>query len=444
MSIHDRYGNVLTTSSQKAADAYVRGLDAYLGGNVGDREELEAAVAEDPSFAIAHVTLARLRQFVGDMVGMKESLAAAKASAPAASRREQQHVATIAAAIELPGEEALARVKEHLQEFPLDAFVVAQANGVYSLIGFSGHKDRNDEQIDLLRRVEGAYGDDWWFLSALAFAENELFLWTEARKHAERSYELREDNAHNAHTIAHVDYETGKAGAGAEFLSGWRPGYSRDGIMFTHISWHHALFELVQGDVEAAMAIYNGDVHPGSSNGSALGVVADAASFLWRMMLAGGNGSLPWSAVSEYAAKSFPGPGIMFADVHCSLAYAGAGDRKALDALIAGLEKRHAQGKIAGGEIVPVIARAARAFADAEYEEVVHLLAPRMDDVVRIGGSHAQREVIEDTLIEASLRDGDYGKAIDLLEERVERRPSPRDQNWLTRSRELQTSATTA
>lgn len=439
--MNDRYGNPLTTDSAKAADLYVEALDAYLGGNVGDREALDAAIAEDGSFAMAHVTLARLQQFAGDMKGAKQSLAAARSAVEGATPRERQHVHTIGAAIESPPDDALALVNEHIDEFPTDAFVLAQANGVYSLIGFSGRKGRNDEQIALLRRTEKAYGDDWWFLSALAFAENESQLHTDARAHAERSHELRKENAHNAHTLAHIDYETGHPDDGATFLAKWRPGYGRDGIMFTHLSWHHALFELTQGNVEAAVSIYENDVHPGTSNGSPLSIIADSASFLWRMMLAGGNGNLPWQGVSDFATKAFGTPGIMFADVHCALAHAGAGDRKALETLIAGMEERVANGRTAGGEIVPTIARAARAFADAEYAEVVRLLEPRMDDVVRIGGSHAQREVIEDTLIEASLRGGDYGRAKAMLEERVDRRPTPRDTNWLARARDMEATS---
>jgi hypothetical protein len=444
MTLKDRYGNPLTTDSSKAADLYVEAIDAYLGGNIGDREALEAAVSEDDGFAMAHVTLARLQQFAGDAKGAKVSLAAARASAGGATPRERRHVEAIGAAIESPPDDALALVNEHLDEFPTDAFVLAQANGVYSLIGFSGRKDRNDEQIALLRRTESAYGDDWWFLSALAFAENESELHVDARAHAERSHELRSSNAHNAHTLAHIDYETGNPGDGATFLSTWRPGYGRDGILFTHLSWHHALFELTQGNVEAAVAIYESDVHPGTSNGSPLSIIADSASFLWRMMLAGGNGNLPWEGVSAYATKEFGKPGIMFADVHCAFAHAGAGDREAIETLIVGMEDRVAKGRTAGGEIVPTIARAARAFADADYGEVVNLLEPRMDDVIRIGGSHAQREVIEDTLIEASLRGGDYGRATALIEERIDRRPTPRDTGWLARARDLEATSVEA
>jgi hypothetical protein len=54
-----------------------------------------------------------------------------------------------------------------------------------------------------------------------------------------------------------------------------------------------------------------------------------------------------------------------------------------------------------------------------------------MPEVVRIGGSHAQRELWEDTLIVACLRTGQAEKAQTLIEGRLHRRPSARDRRWL-------------
>jgi hypothetical protein len=53
-----------------------------------------------------------------------------------------------------------------------------------------------------------------------------------------------------------------------------------------------------------------------------------------------------------------------------------------------------------------------------------------LHEVVRIGGSHAQREIIEDTFIVALIRSGDMARARALLDGRLHRRPSPRDMRW--------------
>ena len=59
-----------------------------------------------------------------------------------------------------------------------------------------------------------------------------------------------------------------------------------------------------------------------------------------------------------------------------------------------------------------------------------------MDDICRCGGSHAQQDVWEETLVAAWIRCGEAEKAARLLEKRIAHRPSPRATRWLTRARE--------
>jgi hypothetical protein len=80
--------------------------------------------------------------------------------------------------------------------------------------------------------------------------------------------------------------------------------------------------------------------------------------------------------------------------------------------------------------MVPAICRAAVAFADGQYALAAEILEPVAHDVVRIGGSGAQREIVQDTLLVALMRSGEAMKARDLLDRRLHRRPSPRDARW--------------
>jgi hypothetical protein len=80
--------------------------------------------------------------------------------------------------------------------------------------------------------------------------------------------------------------------------------------------------------------------------------------------------------------------------------------------------------------VVPAICRALAAFADEDYRTCVQVLAPVLGEVVRIGGSHAQRELIEDTFIVALMRSGELPRARAVLDARLHRRPSLRDARW--------------
>ena len=76
---------------------------------------------------------------------------------------------------------------------------------------------------------------------------------------------------------------------------------------------------------------------------------------------------------------------------------------------------------------------AVAALARGNPDEAAHILEDARPDLPRIGGSHAQREVFEDTLIVAGIRAGRRDEALALLRARLERRPSRRDQEWLQR-----------
>jgi tetratricopeptide (TPR) repeat protein len=433
-AFQDRYGLPLSTGSQVAAARYVEAIDRLLSGNPGGEALLDDALTADDGFALAHAARARALQFRGLTTDAKQAAARARACAAGTTRRERGHVAAITAAIETGGAAALTAVREHSAEFPRDAYVLSQASGVYGLIGFSGRQDRNQEQYALLAGVADAYGDDWWFLSAYGFAHTELFRFDEGRRLIERSLAIYGRNGHAAHALAHVFYESGDTAAGTAFLTTWLPDYARAAALHCHLSWHLALFALASGQYRRAMAIYEGSIGPPVSQSQALGTLADAASLLWRWSLYGRPVDGRWAAVQALAAGAFPNPGTPFADVHAALAYAATRDEAAMCRLLDGLRERLAAGRLPAGEVVIDLILGIDAFARGEYAETVRLIAPAADQIVRIGGSHAQRDVLEETLLVACLRAGHFERALALLSARLDRRHSVRDLFWLSRA----------
>ena len=427
-AFRDRYGLPLSTSSPVAAERYIEGIDRTLAGNAGADACLQEATLADEGFALAEVALARGLQFQGRVAEARQRAERARALAAGATRREQAHVEAMAVAIEGDGTRALALVREQVQEFPRDAFLLSQATGVYGLIGFSGAQDRSEQQLALLEPLASAYGEDWWFLSAHSFALHELYQFERARRLVERSLELYPRSAHGAHSLGHVFYETGDPVSGVAFLEDWMDGYDRSAILHGHLSWHLALFELASGRYRRALEVYERSIRPAATLGNALGSLADSAALLWRCELYGYRSApLPWDEVREHAARSFPRAGVTWADLHAALTYAAVRDDAALQRLIGGLRQRLAAGRLPAGEATVHLAEGIAAFGRGDYEETVRLVEPVADQIVRMGGSNAQREVFEDTLLEAYLRSGRYDQAESLLRRRLDRRPSARD-----------------
>ena len=98
--------------------------------------------------------------------------------------------------------------------------------------------------------------------------------------------------------------------------------------------------------------------------------------------------------------------GAHFIDLHYVLA-AAMGDPARFDKRVSELEALHANGRLAPGNVAVEMCKGAHAMAAGDNAAAIRILEPLMPDVVRIGGSHAQRELWEDMLIVACLRSGE-------------------------------------
>jgi tetratricopeptide (TPR) repeat protein len=422
--LNDRYGLPLSTTSREACDVYVEGVDALLGAGAGVQRLLERAIDADPAFALAWVALARARFLEADVASARAAAAQARTLAAQATAREQGHVHAIALAIEGKPAEAFAATRVHLAEHPRDALVLAPATGVFGLIGFSGRADREAELHDLLDGLAPHYGADWWFECVHAFAECETGRLGKAQARIERSMAANPHNGHGAHVMAHVLHELGDAAAIEAFLAGWMPAYDPTALMHCHLSWHGAMAALALGHVDEAWQTYRQAVHPGGAWGPPLNVVTDAVSFLWRAELAGApRAHDAWKDVGTYASRQFPKVGVAFADVHLAVAGAAAGDAAMSDRMTAELHERLTAGRLPAGEVVPLLVQAFAAFGRRDWDAAIERFERALPATVRIGGSRAQRDLVEHTLLAAYLHAGRADDAQRLIERRVDRRP---------------------
>ena len=433
MPCHDRYGLPFSTSSQSAAAAYREGIDLILSAWPGAAEAFETAIAADPGFALAHAARARVHSFYSEGEAAKAKAATARELVSNGSAREQSHVNALAHAVEGQPSKALTCALIHLENWPRDAFILSLLLGAYGLLAFSGRADHNEARVDLCERHAHHYGDDWWFLTYLGWAHTENGNVGIGRLITQRAINKRRENGNAAHALSHAMFEDGSISDAEAFMADWLPIYDRGGLLHGHMSWHEALLALEQGDAARALAIYADRIQPKVTTAAPLFAVVDGASLLWRLWMCGYTVSKDvWDDAAVYAERNFPKSGTPFVDVHIALLAAATGNRAGLEQRIGDLERRLEEGKLPQGFGVPAICRGAQAFADADFAGCVRILEPVADETVRIGGSHAQREVIEDTLLLALMKSDEPGKARALLDRRLHRRPSPRDMRWQT------------
>ena len=436
MDKRDRFDLPVASASAEAVDHYVAAIDLLLSANVGAEERIARAIAADPDFALAHIAHARLLQLRARIPEARAAVARAEGLVGRLSLREQRHIAAIALAVRGSPTEALAEVRAHVSAYPRDALPLSLALGVFGLLGFSGRVDHHEAQLVLLQQLAPHWGEDWWFLGYLGWAYIETGEVKKGTGLVERSLASNPRNAHAAHQRAHGFFECGDAAGGAAFLEGWLPDYDRAGHLHCHLSWHLALFELARGNSERARAIYLDSIRPSVAQSAPMLSLADSASLLWRWQLYDTTPPLDeeWTEVVAHARRHFPRASLAFADLHAALAEAAIGDIEGLEVRIGELQRLAEEGRLPPGKVTPALCAGAAALARGDNAESAALLETALTELPRVGGSHAQREVFEDSLIIAHLRAGQPGRAASLLRSRLARRPSSRDEAWLALS----------
>ena len=430
----DNRGLKISSTEYAAVEAYCTGVDLMLSLWPGATEALKLAIELDPEFALAYAALARQHAILAQIPEAKNAITRAKALvARRGTEREVSHVEVLGLAIEGQAKRALAAALEHIDRWPRDVLVFGLPLGAFGLLAFSGMADHDQARVALCERYARSFTEsDWWFLTYRGWSHAENGDVVYGRSLTASALEQRRNNANGAHAFVHVLHENGESSEALAFISDWLPGYDRSAILHGHIAWHGALAALEQGEPESAMDWYDHHVAPSVSAGTPVNIVSDSASFLWRFQAYGHE--VPagrWQDASDYAANYFQQPGFPFADIHMAMIAAATGNDSAVEHRVQILERLVRENGLPAGPVVPALCRAVLAFMNGNYRSCTQLLETFAVEAVRVGGSGAQREIIEDTLLLSLIRQGEVGRARSLLERRLHRRNSTRDARWL-------------
>lgn len=402
----DRFGLALITTPT-ARDHYVQGCDLMFCLQPGAREAFAAAIAEDPGFALAHIGAAQIAAIAGDIPAVRASIAAAQAAGQV-NAREASHVGFFALLLSGQIATAEAAACAHMAEWSRDAVVMNHYATNSGVMNNCGRVHAKRERAAVMEAYAPHFGDDWWYLCHLAMAVSETDRPDEARAMAERSLALNPLNCQAAHGRAHIAYESGEA-------DGWRPGLRawlatcpREAGLHGHLSWHVALSELHAGNPDAAERLFAEAVAPEVHQGPTRIRLIDAVQYLWRRELAG-NPRDPdrWQALDTLANHLVPRPAGPFVDVHILLADAVTGNMAAMDTRLEQIEAMVHQERYIGGSFGPEAARGLAAFARGDYAGAIARLSPLLAETDRMGGgSRAQHDIIEFTLLRACIETG--------------------------------------
>ena len=255
-----------------------------------------------------------------------------------------------------------------------------------------------------------------------AFGLEENADYRQAESRARAALEVNPKDVWAVHALAHVFEMEGSQRDGVAFLTSSAPDWSPS-YFAIHNWWHRGLYHLELGEIDEALALYDAPIRAGRST-EWLDVV-DAAALLWRLSLFGADVSERAEQLAADIDDLVGSPVYIFNDWHAVMTFGLAGDRLRTEQVIASNRHLTAPTNAGAAERAGLaLLEAFGAFADGRPDRAIDLLIDIRPRASAVGGSHAQRDVIDLTLIAAAARAGDDGLARALVSERIARKPA--------------------
>jgi hypothetical protein len=437
----DIHGLALTGATEAAAAEYqaaVAELQCYRGDPVA---RVDAALAAAPGFAMAHALKGWLHLLGTEPGGLAVAREAqAEAARCAGTVREKGHAAALGHLVEGRWHAAGRVLEDVTIEAPRDALGLLAG---HQIDFFTGHsrmlRDRIARALPFWEAGMPGYHS---VLGMHAFGLEETGDYARAEAAGRRGVELEPRDGWSQHAVAHVMEMQNRQADGIAWMRS-NDQWAGDSFFQVHNWWHLALYHLEAGDIEAVLGLFDEKMGGGRS-GVVLDMV-DASALLWRLHLRGVDVGDRWTTVADGWADVAGAGCYAFNDAHAAMAFVGAGRRRAAEAVLAAQCEAMARtddNAAFTAEVGHAVTRAILAFGDGDYGRTVALIRPVRSIAHRFGGSHAQRDVIDLTLIEAAIRSGDSALAAALAAERLDRRDeSPLSQLFVRRAGALAAAA---
>ncbi len=403
---------------------------------------VDAALAASPELTMAHVLKAWLH-----LLGTEPAaVAVAEGCLDAAERldadeRERAHIGAARALAQGRWHEAGLRLEDLTARHPRDTLALQAGHQIDFF--------RGDSRMlrDRIARALPAWDEGmpgWHALLGMhAFGLEETGDYAAAETQGRRAVELEPRDSWAWHAVAHVHEMRNAVRDGIAWLEPNRAVWSRGSLLATHNTWHLALYHLENDDHDEVLRLYDEAI--GGTGSTVVLDMLDASAMLWRLHLrgvgdvsgargAGGAGGLAlgerFNALADRWATAWADAGgagqYAFNDLHAMIAFVGA-DRAQLQQQVVDAQAAALQSGVDNATFTRDVGQAAasaiQAFGRGDYARTVSLLRPVRSVAHRLGGSHAQRDLLDLTLIEAAVRSGDKPLAAALAAERLALKP---------------------
>jgi tetratricopeptide (TPR) repeat protein len=406
-----------------AFETALRQLQSYRGDPIAT---IDAALAHDPDFVLGHILRAEVCITIWErsvLPDVHRSLAHLERLASRSTDRERAHAAAIRDWASGDWDAMRSHLERLLDDYPTDALALQ----VGHLADFY-HGDRDNlrgriaRALPLWSRDMPGYG---FVLGMLAFGLEECGDYGRAEDIGRRAIDMEPDDCWAQHAVTHVMEMQARQAEGIAWMETRRDHWAQadNGFAF-HNWWHTALYHLDLGRADRALAMYDTSIRPEPTRIQLQ--MLDAAALLWRLHLQHVDCGRRWEEIADTYEETGEAGFYAFNDMHAMMAFAATGRFAEAERLLAVMERAAAGSGTNASMTRQVglpIARAIDAFGRGRHSETVDLLLPIRYRTHAFGGSHAQRDVVHRTLIEAAHRSGRYALARALAIERTALKP---------------------
>jgi hypothetical protein len=433
----DRQGLPMTGTAEAVA-YFDAAVDSLLHFRVDLLDAVHRAVIADPTQPMARVFSAYLRLLGtepdGAVAGRREFSQWAASAAPSHwTDREHAHVAAVEDWLAGDMIGAGETLRQLTARHPRDVLALSVGHQIDFLTGDSA----------LLCERVGRALPDWspddlhysLLLGMHAFGLEESGEYEHSEQVGYQALALDPTDVWGIHAVVHTHEMRGRFGEGLSFLDERIDEFDQGNFFRVHNWWHYCLFSLEAGRPDLALAVFDGVLHPEGGEPVAMELL-DATALLWRLYLEGDDQTERFASLADDWAPMMDVAQYAFNDMHAVMAYVGAGRLDEAETLIADREHylevaaRLDSNVRFTREVGRPVCQAVLAFGRSDYEEVLRLLLPIRHRLHLFGGSHAQRDVVQRTLLVASMRAGSFNVAARLMSERLQGKAfSP--YNWL-------------
>jgi tetratricopeptide (TPR) repeat protein len=433
MPLADLHGLNLTTPNAAAADAFNDTVLSYLRYRSDVPALLLKALSADPAFGLGHVlkgyfTMLSFKQ--GNVPVAADALKTAQPLMESASNREKSHAAALETWIAGDLDRTLGIWEQILDEHPTDVLALRLHHFNAFWLGRPGA---------MARQVEKAlprWGQDlpgWGTLLACrCFAHEELGNYTLAEASGRDAIDVDKGDLWAAHAVAHILEMQGRCGEGIDWLSSLEPHWEGANNLKHHLWWHRGLYHFERGEFDTVLQLYDRNFRNLSSPITQAQPdlyidVQNAASMLFRLERQGVDVKDRWIEIADKAEARIGDCLSPFTLPHWMMALAATrrfdAGGKMLDAM-----RRFAattigiNARMVGDYALP-ISEAILLRARGEPAAACRVMRPAIGGMYRLGGSHAQQDVLEQVFLDCAVAAGANDDVALILERVAGRHP---------------------